>query len=86
MALRDSEKGVRIAGWESRDGKYHTVYNEDGKKVGRAPSDKQLERSERAVIWDPQSKEFYTISRITPRLDLDRLIEKIRDYYSEVAG
>lgn len=86
MALRDSDKGVLVVGWESRDGKYHTVYNETGKRVGRSPTDRQMERASRVVIRDPQTEDYHTISKVTPRLDLDQLIEKIRDHYRELAG
>lgn len=86
MALRDNKSGVKVVGWESPDGKFHQVYNMDGKKVGRSPTDRQMERARRVVILDPKTKDYHTIQKVTPRLDLDKVIEAIRDYYSEISG
>lgn len=86
MPLRESNEGVKVAGWESPDGRYHTVYNMDGKKVGREPSDRQMERARRVVIFDPKTGDYHTIAKVTPRLNLDRVIQKIRDHYAALSG
>jgi formylmethanofuran:tetrahydromethanopterin formyltransferase len=85
MALHDSpDQGVKVVGWESPDGRYHAVYDIDDKKVGREPSDRQMEGARRVVLKDPETGEYHTIAKVTPRLDLDRVIQRIRDHYKEL--
>ena len=81
--LRESDKhsDTRVVGWESRNGKYHAVYDSDNHKVGRAPSDRSLERAERIVY--EHEKEFYTVGPLTPDYGLDDAIAELEDYYSE---
>lgn len=75
--LRDSGKGVTVGGWESRDGTYHRVTDNDLEKVGRAPTDSQLENARRIVI-NYQGK-WYTSGPITPEYDFDDVIDELRD-------
>lgn len=81
--LRDSDQyeNARIAGWESSDGEYHTVYNDDGKKIGRAPSDHSLETANRVVIQ--HGDDYYTVGPLTPDYEIDEAIDEITDYYGE---
>lgn len=80
--LRESDRfdNARVAGWETRKGKYHAVYNADGDKVGRAPSDRSLERAERVVIQ--HGDEFMTVGQLTPDYTIDDAIAEIEDVYS----
>lgn len=77
----DNFPDLRVVGWESRDGKYHTVYNDDDRKVGRAPSDRSLERAERIVFQN--DGDYYTVGPLTPDYGLDDAMAEIEDYYSD---
>lgn len=81
--LRESDDfdNARVVGWESRDGKYHGVWDADGDKVGRAPSDLSLERAERVVIQ--HGDEYLTVGALSPDYTIDEAIAEIEDYYSE---
>jgi hypothetical protein len=81
--LRESEQfdNARVVGWESRDGKYHGVYDADGEKVGRAPSDESLERARRVVIQ--HGDEYMTVGALTPDYNIDEAIAEIEDLYGE---
>jgi hypothetical protein len=81
--LRESDDypDARVAGWESRDGNYHTVYDSDGEKVGRAPSDHSLESADRVVVeWND---EYYTVDAFTDDYGLDEAIAELEDVYGE---
>lgn len=79
--LRDSDEfdNARVVGWESRDGKYHPVYDADGNKVGRAPSDLSLERAERTVIQ--HGDDYLTVGALSPDYTVDEAIAEIEDAY-----
>jgi hypothetical protein len=81
--LRESDDypDAHVAGWESRDGSYHTVYNTDGDKVGREPSDQSLESAERVVV--ELNGEFYTVDAFTDEYDLGEAIAELEDMYGE---
>lgn len=75
----DDFPNARVAGWESRNGTYHTVYDADMEKVGRNPTDRSLESSNRVVIhWNDH---FYTIDALTGDYDLEDAIHDLQDYY-----
>ena len=75
----DDFPNARVAGWESRDGTYHGVYDTEMNKVGRNPTDRSLESADRIVInWDG---DFYTIDSLTPDYDLEDVIHDLQDYY-----
>jgi len=77
----DDFPDARVVGWESRDGRYHGVYDTDMEKIGRAPSDYSLEAADRVVInWDG---DFYTLDSLTPDYDLEDAIHDLQDYYSD---
>ena len=81
--LRESEQfdDARVVGWESRDGSYHAVYDQDDHKVGRAPSDTSLEGADRTVIqWDG---DYYTVGALTEDYTLDDAIHELQDLYGE---
>lgn len=75
----DNFPDARVAGWESRNGTYHTVYDTEMGKVGRNPTDRSLESAHRVVLnWDG---DFYTIGALTPDYDLEDAIHDLQDYY-----
>lgn len=77
--LREGERfpGVRVVGWENRNGKYHAVYDQDEAKVGRAPTDRSLERAERIVF--SLDENYYTVGPLTPDYGLDDAIQELED-------
>lgn len=77
----DEHPDARVVGWESKDGRYHTVYNDDDRKVGRAPSDRSLERAHRIVFRNED--EYFTVGSLTADYGLDDAIAEIEDYYSD---
>lgn len=79
----DEYPDARVVGWESRDGRYHTVYNEDGRKVGRAPSDRSLERAPRIAFQN--EGDYFTVGPLTADYGLDDAIAEIEDYYSDAS-
>lgn len=86
MALRDSENYPEyvVAGWESRDGTYHTVYDSDGDKVGRAPSDHSLESADRIVLFDTEGESFFTVlDGFDEEYGIDDAIDEDKDVYGE---
>lgn len=83
--LRDSDDfNARVVGWESRDGQYHAVYDADGVKIGRAPSDYSLEASDRVVV--EKDGAFYTLPPLTEDYPLDEALHELEDFYSQVSG
>lgn len=77
----DDFPNARVAGWESRDGNYHAVYDTEMVKVGRNPTDRSLESADRVVInWDG---DFYTVDALTPDYDLEDVIHDLQDYYGK---
>lgn len=81
--LRESDDfpNSYVAGWESRDGKYHSVYSTSGDKVGRNPTDRSLESAVRIVIqWND---DFYTLRQLTPDYTLDDAISELQDLYKD---
>lgn len=69
---------AHVVGWE-RNGNYRTVYDDDGDKVGRNPTDSQLEGADRIVIdWDG---EYFTTGPLTDDYTLDDAIEELEDLY-----
>lgn len=83
MANRDSDDypDSYVAGWESRDGNYHAVYDEDGDKVGRAPSDYSLEMAFNVVIY--HDGDYYTVGALTDDYDLGEAIAELEDLYGD---
>lgn len=81
--LRESDEfsDAVVVGWESRNGEYHTVYDADGDKVGRAPANISLETAERTVI--EYDGEYYTVGALTDDYTLDDAIDEILDQYGE---
>ena len=62
---------------ESRNGKYHTTYNQDGDKVGRAPTDRSLERAER-IVFEYEGN-FYTVGPLTQDYGIDDAMKELED-------
>ena len=83
VPLRDSEdhSDYVVAGWESADGTYHTVYDTDGDKVGRAPSDHSLESAERIVIYDGEDEFFTVYDGFNDEYGIDEAIDEWEDAY-----
>lgn len=81
MAKVEAQKyDAHVVGWEGRNGKYHTVYDGDGNKVGRNPTDRSLEMADRVVItW---KGEYYTVPGLTQDYDLDDAIAELDDVYA----
>lgn len=81
MSQKESEAyDARVVGWE-RAGSYHTVFNDDGDKVGRFPTDYQAEMADRVVIeWNG---DYYTIQGLTDDYDLDDAIAELEDLYGD---
>lgn len=81
--LRESDAFAdsRVVGWESRNGEYHTVYDADGEKVGRAPSDHSLETAHRVVFI--HEGEYYTVGALTEDYGIDDAIAELEDLYGE---
>ena len=81
--LRESEKfaDTRVVGWESRDGKYHTVYDSDDHKVGRNPTNRSLENATRTVFI--HEGDYYTVGALTDDYGLDEAIAELEDHYGE---
>lgn len=78
--LTSSKYDSKVVGWENRSGAYHTVYNSDGDKVGRNPTNRSLEMADRVVIeW---KGEFYTVPGLTDDYELDDAISELEDVYS----
>lgn len=75
--LRHSDKGVKIGGWESKDREYHQVLDINGDKIGREPSDRQLESARRVVIQ--YKSKWYTSGPLSPDLTLDDVISELED-------
>lgn len=69
-----------VAAWEGRNGQYHVVYDEDGKKVGREPTDHSVEMARRVAIR--HGNDFYTVEALTSAYNIDEAIQEILDYYS----
>jgi len=80
--LRESDLSAdtHVVGWESRDGTYHAVYDTDDHKIGRAPSDRSLERADRTVFI--HEGDYYTVGALTEDYTLDEAIEELMDLYS----
>ena len=77
----DNFPNAHVAGWESRDGTYHTVYDTEQNKVGRNPTDRSLESAHRVIIlWDD---DFYTVGALTPDYGLEDAIHDLQDYYGK---
>lgn len=80
--IRESAReGAYVAGWENKSGKFNRVFDDEGKKVGRAPSNSQLERAQRVIIRN--GDDFYTVGALTKHYDIDEAIDEILDYYKE---
>lgn len=84
--LRESDDfpNARVVGWEGRDGTYHPVYDSEGEKVGRAPTDRSLENAERTVI--EYDGEFFTVGALTPDYNIDEALSELEDFYAQVSG
>jgi hypothetical protein len=77
----DNYPDARVVGWENREGTYHGVYDTEMEKIGRAPSDRQLEGANRVLInWDG---DFYTVDALTPDYDLGEAIDELKDLYGD---
>jgi hypothetical protein len=86
MPLRNSEDNpnIVVAGWENQHGTYHSVYDSDGDKVGRGPTDGSLESAERVVLYDTESDRFFTIDGgLFPDYGIDEAIDDDKDKYGE---
>lgn len=78
--LESSKYNAHVVGWENRAGRYHTVYDTDGNKVGRNPSNRSLEMADRVVIdW---KGEYFTVPGLTDDYDLTEAIAELDDVYS----
>jgi len=77
--LRESDDSpdTRVVGWESRDGTYHTVYDADDNKIGRAPSDHSLEVANRTVFI--HEGDYYTVGALSADYGLDDAIAELED-------
>lgn len=79
--LRESDEfpDARVVGWESRDGNYHSVFDAEDNKVGRAPSDRSLESADRVVFI--HEDEYYTVGALSSDYTLDAAITELEDLY-----
>lgn len=77
--LRESDEfsDTRVVGWESRNGTYHTVYDADDNKVGRAPTNRSLEVADRTVFI--HDGDYYTVGALSDDYTLDDAIAELED-------
>lgn len=79
--LESSKYDAHVVGWEGRNGRYHTVFDWDGNKVGRNPTDRSLEMADRVVIdW---KGEYFTVPGLTDDYELDDAIAELDDVYAD---
>lgn len=79
---RADQADAYVVRWTNRKGNVHTVYDANGDKVGRAPSDRSLKNADRVVIYNKDKDEYYTVNNLTDDYDIDEVIAEIEDYYS----
>lgn len=88
---------VRIAAWMTREFKHHQVEDVDGKKIGRYPSNKQVERAQLVIVvgevetspdggvtWHRTGEDKFITHHgpFTKNLTIDDFAEGVQDRYS----